>query len=424
MSSRGEVEGVAVGTIAAKNFLPAARVLARSLHERHPEVPFFVVLADEVDGCFDPAAETFTLLPLARLGLPDLRRLCFRYTRHQLAAAAKPWLLTHLLDLGFDGALFLDADVLVTGDLSPLLAAARRHALVLTPHLTRPPRSDDPVARELAILAAGVYNGGCLGCSGSPAARRFLAWAQERLLHHCRNDVAHGLHHDQRWLDLAPGLLDDVCILRDPGCNVAYWNLAERGLEVRDGGEIRAGGQPCRFVHFSGFDAARPQRVTRHARAGVEELGAAARLFAHYARRLEAAGHGEASRWPYAWGAFEHGVRIPDVAREIYDRLGPAAARFGDPFDAASRSSFFRWLQEPVDGRSAARPISRLWEAIYRLRPDVQRALPDPDGKDRREFLQWIRRTGAAEHDIPAELRGARDGRADGVATAASASAR
>jgi len=35
-----------------------------------------------------------------------------------------------------------------------------------------------------------------------------------------------------------------------------------------------------------------------------------------------------------------------------------------------------------------------------------------------------FRRTGAAEHDIPAELRGALDGRADGVAAVASASAR
>ena len=54
---------IAAATIAAKSFLPYARVVAASFREHHPGVPFFVLLADEVDGCFDPTAEPFELLP-------------------------------------------------------------------------------------------------------------------------------------------------------------------------------------------------------------------------------------------------------------------------------------------------------------------------------------------------------------------------
>ena len=60
-------------TIAAKARLPSARVVATSFAEHHPGVPFFVLLADEVEGCFDPAAEPYELIGLDALALPDLR---------------------------------------------------------------------------------------------------------------------------------------------------------------------------------------------------------------------------------------------------------------------------------------------------------------------------------------------------------------
>jgi hypothetical protein len=57
-------------TIVAKNYLSFARVLARSFHAHHPDLPFFVLLADEVDGYFDPAQEPFQLIPFCDLDIP------------------------------------------------------------------------------------------------------------------------------------------------------------------------------------------------------------------------------------------------------------------------------------------------------------------------------------------------------------------
>ena len=76
-------------TIAAKARLPSARVVARSFAGHHPGVPFFVLLADEVEGCFDPAAEPYELLGLDALDLPDLRARCFRYEREQLSTRSR-----------------------------------------------------------------------------------------------------------------------------------------------------------------------------------------------------------------------------------------------------------------------------------------------------------------------------------------------
>jgi len=55
------VSTAAAGTIASKRALPFARVLARSFKNHHPDVPFFLLLADEPQGCFDPEHEPFVL---------------------------------------------------------------------------------------------------------------------------------------------------------------------------------------------------------------------------------------------------------------------------------------------------------------------------------------------------------------------------
>jgi hypothetical protein len=89
---------LAVATIVAKNYVPFARVLAQSFLSYHPDVPFLVLLSDEVDGYFDPGAEPFRLVRQSELGIPDLPRLRVRYDRKQVAVTSKPYLLSHLLD--------------------------------------------------------------------------------------------------------------------------------------------------------------------------------------------------------------------------------------------------------------------------------------------------------------------------------------
>jgi len=396
------MSGVAVGTIVAKNFLPFARVLSQSFVEHHPTVPFFVVLADKVDATFTPAGESFETVLLQQLGIPDVRRLCFGYSRQQVAVAAKPYLLTHLLNQGFTTAIFLDADILVMDSLQPLLDDAAAHAISLTPHLLSPLLAIDRCARELNILQSGVYNGGFVGVSEHESARRFLYWWADRLHTHCRYDVTQGMHYDQRWLDLVPGLFDDVHIVREAGCNAAYWNLPERGLRPTANGNGSRDNQ-WRFFHFSGFDPERPGCVTRYSsRLTMESIGPAAVLFARYGSLLRAHGYFECRDWPYSFGAFDNGVPIPDVARRLYRELHSSVVdQFGDPFEASGAHAYFRWLNEPADDPSGSSgSVTRLWNEVYRSRPDLQQAFPDVFGADNAAFRAWLVVSGLREHNI------------------------
>ena len=381
-------------TIVAKHRLADARVLARSFAAHHPEIPFFAVLADEAG--LDPGGEPFETIPLAALGIPDLRAFCFRYDAREVSFAATPFAIGHLLDRGFGRVLFFKQEGLVLGSHAPVLAALERDAAVLTPHLLEPITG----AAELQILLSGVFNGGLVGVADRPAGRAFLSWWARRQLRHCVHDVAAGLHYEQRWLDLAPSLFDGVRILRDPAFNVGHWNLAERRVEVR-GEHVLARGRPCALFRFSGYDPAAPEAVTRYfPERRLADIGDAAQVFARYRAALEAAGWPGTAALPYAWGAWADGVPIPAAARAAYRGLGSErAGAFGDPF-AAGPGTFRAWLEAPV-GDSG---VPRLWDAIAESRTDLREAFPDHLGADRERYLRWAAEHGAREHDVPPAL--------------------
>jgi len=192
---------------------------------------------------------------------------------------------------------------------------------------------------------------------------------------HCRHDVAKGMHWEQRWIDLVPALFEDVCILRDPGANVGHWNLPERDA------------LSCQLLRFSGFSPDDPMAPTKYStRLTMADLGPAAALFDRYRTLLEEAGYHETKNWPYAYGFFDNGVAVPDLARRIYLDLGDEADAFGDPLRS---DSYFQWLKP------------RLWQAIYHERPDVQAAFPDYLGSDSEAFRNWAAHFGIREHGIP-----------------------
>jgi hypothetical protein len=391
---------IACATIVAKGYLSFARVLARSFREHHAGVPFLVLLADEVDGHFDSTREAFELIRLRDLGIARIERFQFQYAQQPLSYAATPYLLAHLLARGFSKVVFVKQEGLVLGSFSSLFQRLETASIVMTPHLVTPLASEDGIARELNILQSGSFNVGILGVSAGAETDRFLKWWMDRVSTHCRHAVTEGMHYEQRWLDLAPALFAGVHILRDPSYNVGHWSLPERTIVVR-GDMVLVDDEPCRLFRFSGYDPLEPQWITRHSRRlTADTVGAASLVFDRFRSALYGEGFRDTSTWPYAYGAFDNGVPVPDVARDIYLTIGDRE-RFGDPFRTDVPGSYVRWLNENVDG-PVPRPetLSRLWHAVYESRSDLQRAFPDVLCSDRQAFLNWTVQSGAQEHRV------------------------
>ncbi|HEV2845522.1 MAG TPA: hypothetical protein VG477_11795, partial [Thermoanaerobaculia bacterium] len=242
--------------------------------------------------------EPFTVTFAHELGIPGFAHFSFRYSILELNTAVKPYFLLHLhRTLGCDRICYFDPDILILGDLAGLYDRLGRVDAVLTPHLTAP-IDDDKIPAEREILLSGIYNLGFLGIAFNERTLPFLDWWSRRLYRECLHQVERGLFVDQRWMDFAPSFLGQVEILRDPGYNMAYWNLAHRtAAEGRDGWTVN--GVPLRFFHFSGYDFRRPELISKFQnRFSFKDRPDVAPLFRLYAESIGREGQEAVQHYP------------------------------------------------------------------------------------------------------------------------------
>src|SRR5712692_2520105 len=201
-----------------------------------------------------------------------------------------------------------------------------------------------------------------------------LGWWSDKLYSGCVADPDHGLFVDQHWCDLMPGLFENVVILRDPGYNVAYWNLKSRSMVVSNN-EYFVEGVPLIFFHFSGYSPERPDIVSKHDEhtfiqdVGPEYVG----LFEAYRAQLEEEEYAKINNWPYAYGTFSDGVPIPDELRVCLRTVDPEAKQWSNPYEISSPDSFRQWAISPVPNQSW---LSQLALAVYQCHPDLQKTFP------------------------------------------------
>jgi hypothetical protein len=122
-------EGTGVCTVISKNYLAQARVLVASFKEHHPDIPFYVLLADKLDGYFDPRKEQFELLELDQLDIPDPDRFRFHYNVLEHDTAVKPYFFSCLLrNYGLKKLVYLDPDIQVLDRLDNLFSLLDEHS--------------------------------------------------------------------------------------------------------------------------------------------------------------------------------------------------------------------------------------------------------------------------------------------------------
>lgn len=396
---------VGVCTIIAKNYLPYARTLMQSVKRFNPDFKCFVLLADQVDGYFEPEQEDFILELSSDLPIPENSLFHFKYNVLELCTAVKPFYLEKLLaEHKLDKLFYFDPDIMVFDELSPLVEALDRSSIILTPHLLAP-LSDGKRPGEREIMQAGAYNLGFIGIAGAAKTLPFLKWWQERLYNDCVVDIAGNLFVDQRWVDLVPGLFCEVEILRDPGFNVAYWNLNGREITLEDG-RYRANGQPLRFFHFSGFDAEHPENFSRHQdRFATASLGEVNGLLELYSRTMLENGYSECRKWPYFYAIFSDRSIIPDFCRRMVRDDVKFQASLRGKSDLAVEAAIFDYMNEPYQpGETSRVLISRLLYYIYNQRKDLRENYPDIARTHRLDIVHWYLSAAETEYKIPARF--------------------
>jgi hypothetical protein len=329
-------------TIVSANYLHFGWTLAESFLKLHPNDEFHLLLVDRLPANFSLRDPRVHVTEVEKLDLPEFHSLAFKFDILELNTGVKPSYLKYLFALGVDKIIYFDPDIYLFASIEFIYQTLDYASIVLTPHiLTATP--DPQHTYEKDFLNSGVFNLGFVAVSNSQQGRAFLDWWEERCLQFGFHDLRSGLFVDQKWVNLALCFFDGIHILREVGCNVAYWNLQERSLSVNDG-EYRVNGySPLFFFHYSGYRINFPDELSSKLRIPQPINETLKRLLNFYRERLYANGAETYPNYAYTYAVFSNGSLVTSLARKIYS-ITIDQWQNSDPFDASG--AFFRAAQK------------------------------------------------------------------------------
>lgn len=328
------------------SYLNRARVLFQTLRRFHPDWELVALMTDEPPPgfAFDPANEPFDRLVLAQdLGIANFRGWLFRHDVIEVCTAVKGPFLHQACSSGADVAIYLDPDTALLNNLDPLIEWLEDHEILLTPHLIDP--NEDRLSildNDLSASRTGIFNLGFVAIRTTGEGARFAKWWNDRLLDFCYDDIPNGIFVDQRWCDHVPALFDKVKVVRDPGYNIASWNLSQRTVAIGKDGQVMVNGDhPLRFWHFTKLGPTGDVMTKKYAGDNYPVY----EIWNWYKRQVGAATDPTIPERYWAYDAYADGTKIEKKHRVLYRERGDLQASFPDPF-AAGRGTYRHWLAQ------------------------------------------------------------------------------
>ena len=359
-----------VFTIVTRNRLHLARVLMQSVAAAFPAAERHALVIDPADGFFDPAAEPFAVTLGPALGLPEFSSYAFVNDALSLCCLLKPAYAQYLLEnTAADTLIYADSDMRCHAPPEGLAAVLQHAPVVFTPHALAPLGPTAP-RRDSDLMRSGAFNAGFFALRRGESATVFLRWWLDVMCGQRQLDAVFA--HDQQWLSLASVYFPWIHALRDPGYNVAYWNIHERPLGRQPDGRLTAGGRPLAFFHYSFFDPATPDLLAHRPPIVVPTHDAILHeLLCDYVQSLAQAGAATCQAWPYGYGQFTDGTPVTAEQRRYYlERVWADSAHAGNPFEPGFASRHHRGLRSVY---ALHQPLPR---ALRRLRHWMRKISP------------------------------------------------
>lgn len=333
-------------TIVARNYLGQASVLFNSILKQCSNVRFCCFVADGFDNDSEiPEELRNSVFDCRKLGIPYFEEMAFRYDVVEFSTSLKPYIFRYILEVeGHEKAVYFDPDIKLFHDLSWLDEALSAGSIAVTPHVIHVPSEQSESSRMPAIdmrefLFVGAMNFGFIAIRKSETGLAMLKWWAKELRDKCFVEIGQSLFVDQKWGDLLPGFFaEEVVVVRDPGTNLAYWNMHERELAGDAETGYLVNGAKLKFVHFSSVDLANSEGISsnipKSRNINLVSYPEYTEIFSTYKRELIESGHlSRKKNTPYRYNYFENGETINKLHRRIFSRLSKEE-NLGNPFSA------------------------------------------------------------------------------------------
>lgn len=307
-----------VFTSICMNYLPKALVLGDSLKKHDKDIKFCIVLVEKEIPKEWPkiADEIVDEVILAKdLGFKDFDKFIFKHSIVEASTSIKGQALVYFLNED-EKVAYIDPDIKIYKSLNELSQLLDNNDIILTPHLTIPEKNKmDIEFNELCALQHGVYNLGFLAVKNSEEGLKFAKWWRDRLNLFCYDDIPRGIFTDQRWIDLAPAYFN-VYILKNPGYNMAPWNLSTRRLNLQSNKIVVNNEYELVFFHFSGFDSGANEVVfNKYVPNKTEYIY---KLRDEYIDEMNHYGQNELGNHKWSYDFYTNGEMISEEVRIIY----------------------------------------------------------------------------------------------------------
>ena len=332
-------------TSVTNNYIPKARLLAKTVKRFHPEWEFILVNSEPLYKGFNLSKEPFdkVIFP-SDLDIENLEGWLFKHRVVEICTAVKGPIAAKLLAMpDTDKLIYLDPDIAVFNSLSKLENLLDQYDIILTPHQLIPESTLEAVIdNEICSLKHGVFNLGFVAMNNKKQGVEFANWWRDRLLNFCYDDIPNGLFTDQKWVDLAPAFFDRLHILRDPGFNVASWNLSNRRISLNNKGEVVINEKfPLRFYHFTGYDSGAGLTMTGKYTSSSSLVHD---IWKWYGNELKNNGQDQVGNLEWKYNFFENGERVKNAMRFLYRHRKDLQLYFPDPFDTSIKNAgFYGW---------------------------------------------------------------------------------
>ncbi len=252
----------AVYTVVTPNYLAHAFSLKKSFLHHNPDTEFFICILGYESHC--PKINVNNCYFINSLSDSRIEGMIGRYQPFEMNCALKPFFATQILEhhSQVQRLIYLDSDMYLFGPFASFSEAA----ITLSPHRTKN-TAYLPEPKNYSIISLnryGVYNAGYFELQRKAEAFAFLEWWKNLLEYTGYEKPDEHLFSDQLWLNLVHSFFDDVYINKNPGYNVAIWNLIERQVEERDG-IFCVNNQPLILYHFSKYNIEEPDNMVSYA---------------------------------------------------------------------------------------------------------------------------------------------------------------
>jgi hypothetical protein len=275
-------------TLCSLNYLHQAITLGQSLLRHNADYKFIIGLVDIMDERVDATKlPPYEIMHVATVVPSDmLIDMAKRYHIIELNTAAKPFYFTYLFEhYNPEFIIYFDPDICIYQPLTELEQRLIAYNFVLTPHLLAPPPSH--LLHERASISTGIFNLGFLGLKNSTVVKTdFLTWWTQYLYKKGHNNLFKHHFYDQLPMNLVPCYYEKVFIERNPGYNIAGWNIYQRTVSLVENKYMINEHFPLIFYHFSGYKINQPNKISIYNQLMAEEGSALETMLHDYKNQL------------------------------------------------------------------------------------------------------------------------------------------